>query len=393
MFNIIKEMPWVFTIIAAIWFPVILIALIHLFKRKEIAIVTKIIWLIIGLIPVVGLLLYGFVQRKKNIVILTFLATLLTTLTIWYFVFYQPKITRRDVNKETAIATPVTTLLKEFQDNEAAANAKYTNKVVEISGVVEKVENDEASVVVYLHTGIEGTSVSGRLKNNQSVTENTTITLKGILTGYILGQIQLNEAVITNGATASVATTPQPIKDTAITNVAKTEGKEEKKTEVETIDKTLKSTNGQIKFISVTPVEEIEATNTQVVSSLNTNGTIQFAVLIKGFLFENELMQSHFNRTGYLDSDKFPTSEFTGIIQNINEINFSVNGKYTVTAIGKLTIKGITKNIQASGTLNIENKKAKLNSTIKVNAADYNIDNSEVAELIDVVIQCSYTLH
>ncbi|MBW7952424.1 MAG: hypothetical protein H3C56_07705, partial [Chitinophagaceae bacterium] len=289
MFNIIKEMPWVFTIIAAIWLPVILIALIHLFKRKEIAIVTKIIWLIIGLIPVVGLLLYGFVQRKKNIVILTFLATLLTTLTIWYFVFYQPKITRRDVNKETAIATPVTTLLKEFQDNEAAANAKYTNKVVEISGVVEKVENDEASVVVYLHTGIEGTSVSGRLKNNQSVTENTTITLKGILTGYILGQIQLNEAVITNGATASVATTPQPIKDTATTNVAKTEGKEEKKTEVETIDKTLKSTNGQIKFISVTPVEEIEATNTQVVSSLHTNGTIQFAVLIKGFLFENEL--------------------------------------------------------------------------------------------------------
>ncbi|MBW7952944.1 MAG: YceI family protein, partial [Chitinophagaceae bacterium] len=105
------------------------------------------------------------------------------------------------------------------------------------------------------------------------------------------------------------------------------------------------------------------------------------------------LMQSHFNRAGYLNSDKFPTSEFTGTIQNINEVNFSVNGQYKVTAKGKLTIKGITKNIQANGTLNIENKKAKLNSTIKVNAADYNIDNSEVAELIDVVIQCSYTLH
>jgi hypothetical protein len=387
MFNVLKETPWVFAIIGIAWLPVIVLTLLHLFKRKDFTIATKILWLIIGLIPVAGLLIYGLVnyKNKKAIVWLTLLATIITGFTIWYFIFYQPTVARRDVNKEKSIGITAAMLINEFQTNETAANNKYTNKVVEISGTIEKIVTDEMSTVVYLHTGIEGTSVSGRLKQQQTVTENTSITMKGILTGYILGQIQLNEAVITKGATDAAPLEQKDTTTTLQTTIKKDSSKPIAKTE-----KTFKSTKGQIKFLSVTSAETIEATNTQVISSIAENGKVQFAALIKGFHFENELMQKTFNSDKYMHSDKFTKSEFVGNIINIAAVTFAKNDTYQVTAEGNLTLHGITKKIKATGSIKVNDGVLTLNSTFKIKIKKFEVDDSDVAENIEIIVQCTY---
>jgi hypothetical protein len=68
----------------------------------------------------------------------------------------------------------------------------------------------------------------------------------------------------------------------------------------------------KINFYSSTPLEDIEAKNKSAVCVLDTKaGNLQFSTLIKGFEFENEEMQEHFN-DHYLESDKFPKSELRG---------------------------------------------------------------------------------
>src|ERR1044071_5426615 len=72
--------------------------------------------------------------------------------------------------------------------------------------------------------------------------------------------------------------------------------------------------NGKISFVSKGSVETIEAQHKSVTCVLDTKtGNIQFAVLMKGFEFKKALMQEHFNEN-YVESDKYPTSEFKGQI-------------------------------------------------------------------------------
>src|SRR5579875_3511177 len=73
---------------------------------------------------------------------------------------------------------------------------------------------------------------------------------------------------------------------------------------------------GKITFISKAPLEDDEAVNKTVTAVLDSkSGAIQFAVLMKGFEFEKALMQQHFNED-YVESDKYPKSEFKGRITN-----------------------------------------------------------------------------
>ena len=78
---------------------------------------------------------------------------------------------------------------------------------------------------------------------------------------------------------------------------------------------------GKINFSSKAPMEDIEGKNKTVTAVLDTkSGAMQFAVLMKGFEFEKQLMQQHFNEN-YVESDKYPRSEFKGTIINNSEIN------------------------------------------------------------------------
>jgi YceI-like domain len=152
--------------------------------------------------------------------------------------------------------------------------------------------------------------------------------------------------------------------------------------------------SGKISFFSTTTMENINATNKSAVCLLNTKtGDLQFAVLLKGFEFKKALMQEDFNRD-YVESDKYPKSEFTGQIVNNSAIQYGTKGTFTVTVKGKLSIHGVTKDVEATGTMDIKDDKIKLNSTFNILIADYQIkvpriylDN--ISKSLKITVDCN----
>lgn len=152
---------------------------------------------------------------------------------------------------------------------------------------------------------------------------------------------------------------------------------------------------GHIAFFSKATMENIEANNYQVSSSLNTsNGEMAFSVLIKSFQFEKAKMQEHFNEN-YLESDKYPKSTFKGNITNFKEVNLRKDGTYKVTVAGDLTIHGVTNKVSAPGTITVKGSEINAKSKFPVRIADYKITipavvKDKVAEVVDVTVDMTY---
>ena len=131
--------------------------------------------------------------------------------------------------------------------------------------------------------------------------------------------------------------------------------------------------NGNITFYSKAPLEDIEANNKSAVCVLDTKtGSLQFNVLIKGFEFENEEMQAHFN-DDYMESSKYPKGEFKGQIVNNSTINYTKPNSYPVKITGQLTIHGVTRPIQSAGTIKVAGDGLSATSSFAIQVADYNI--------------------
>lgn len=132
---------------------------------------------------------------------------------------------------------------------------------------------------------------------------------------------------------------------------------------------------GTISFdaTSASSPERIEGKNKTVTCVMDTKtGEVQFAVLMKGFIFEKALMEEHFNEN-YVESDKFPKTEFKGLIVNNGKINYSKNGSYPVQVKGRLTMHGETKDVETSGKLTIQDGKINVAADFTVLLSDYKI--------------------
>ncbi|MEM6516593.1 MAG: YceI family protein [Bacteroidota bacterium] len=129
---------------------------------------------------------------------------------------------------------------------------------------------------------------------------------------------------------------------------------------------------GQITFFSYTTVENIEATNNQVLSIFNPESSeIAVSILMRAFNFEKALMHEHFNES-YVESDLFPQATFEGTI-----INFDAKSEAIQTRLvkGNFTLKDITKEIEFKAQI-ARNKKQNsyiITGKIKLQRDDYNI--------------------
>lgn len=150
---------------------------------------------------------------------------------------------------------------------------------------------------------------------------------------------------------------------------------------------------GKITFFSGTPLENIESFNNNVSAVLDSKtGDVLFIVPIKSFKFEKATMEEHFN-DDYMESSKFPKSDFKGRITNINDVKFEKNGTYNVKVSGKLTMHGVTKDINESGTIIVKDGVVTVSSKFKVKTADYGIKipslvASKVAKEIQITVDC-----
>lgn len=152
---------------------------------------------------------------------------------------------------------------------------------------------------------------------------------------------------------------------------------------------------GKIVFLSETPVENIEAVHNQVTSILNTeNGDLVFSLLMKGFQFEKELMQEHFNEK-YVESDKFPKSTFKGSISNMDEVDLAQDGSYPVKVEGSLIIHGVTKAVSVEGRLTVKGELITAEATFPILLEDYEIDvpsvvRDNIAKEVSIEVVMNY---
>lgn len=154
-----------------------------------------------------------------------------------------------------------------------------------------------------------------------------------------------------------------------------------------------KDKGGKVHFFSATPMENIEANTNTSISIINTlTDSINVRIQITSFQFKNSLMQSHFNEN-YMESEKFPTASLKG---KINEkIDYKKDGTYKVTANCNVTIHGVTKPYQLSGTITVKGSDVQLLSKFDVKLVDHKIEvpklvMSKIAESIAVDVDFTY---
>lgn len=154
-----------------------------------------------------------------------------------------------------------------------------------------------------------------------------------------------------------------------------------------------KATDGEISFFSEAPVENINAINKDVKALINTeNNEVAFIVTNVGFKFEKPLMEEHFNEN-YMESHKYKVSVFKGRV--IDEIDFTKDGTYEVTAKGTLDIHGVTVEREIKGTLTISNGKINLTTEFDVALKDHDIKipkvvTKSIAEVVKVSVNINF---
>jgi hypothetical protein len=152
---------------------------------------------------------------------------------------------------------------------------------------------------------------------------------------------------------------------------------------------------GKVIFSSEAPLEKIEAENEKATSVLDpASGRMEFAILIKAFQFEKALMQEHFNEN-YMESSTYPKAVFKGQIKNKDAVDWSADGTYEVQVAGDITIHGVTKTIEAPGTITIKDGDISAVSDFELTVADFNIKipavvKDNIAKTVSVTIAVDY---
>lgn len=149
-----------------------------------------------------------------------------------------------------------------------------------------------------------------------------------------------------------------------------------------------------INFYSSAPLEDITANNTKTTSIFDADkAEIVFSVPIQEFQFEKALMQEHFNEK-YMESDKYPRSTFQGKIVSFNKSS----AEQQVIAKGKLTIHGVTREVEIPGTIKLQGNIIEMNTKFIVKLEDYKIKIpailwKNIAEEIEVTANFVYKLY
>jgi polyisoprenoid-binding protein YceI len=153
------------------------------------------------------------------------------------------------------------------------------------------------------------------------------------------------------------------------------------------------SKNAVVSFYSSTVLEDIEAKSTTGTSAINPKTSeMLFKVSNTSFRFPKKLMQEHFNEN-YMESEKFPFSEFKGKLTGAFDV--TKNGSYKVSVSGNLNIHGVSKPYSGPAELTVSDGIVTAKASFKVKIADHEIKIpslvfKNIAEFVEVTIQAIY---
>ncbi len=147
-----------------------------------------------------------------------------------------------------------------------------------------------------------------------------------------------------------------------------------------------------IKFFSNAAIEDISAVNTKSSSIFNeATGDIVFSIPIKEFEFAKSLMKEHFNDK-YMETEQFPKATFQGKISGYQP---TATGEQKASATGKMTIHGVTEDVEIPGTMINANGVLTMKAKFMVKLQDYKITIPQllwknIAEQVEVTVEFNY---
>lgn len=164
---------------------------------------------------------------------------------------------------------------------------------------------------------------------------------------------------------------------------------------LEGYSQTYSMAESHISFYSSAPVEDIEAVSTQSRSLFEANGgNIAIVIPINSFEFDKKLMQEHFNEK-FMESHQYPEATFTGTFSGYEPHKA---GPQQVKARGKLMIHGVTRPLEAVGTLEFEGDQVFMEATFPLRVSDFDIEIPKllfynIAEEVEVRVKGRFRKH
>ena len=155
--------------------------------------------------------------------------------------------------------------------------------------------------------------------------------------------------------------------------------------------------NGLVSFFGEKPYESIRADNHQVESVIDTRtGNIEFHAFIQSFHFKKESIQKAVDEK-YLESDRYPKTDFEGKILNLADINFKRPGTYPIKVGGNLTIHNVTRHVWHPGILTVTQTGLIAKSQFTVKLKDFKVKEPRMLGIklvteINVAVDMNYRL-
>lgn len=92
-------------------------------------------------------------------------------------------------------------LVNEYESDEALANEKYQNKIVEVSGIVDNINKVEEEITIRLNANNIMSSVLCEMEPEydiSSINKGDRIIIKGVCTGYLLDIVLVQSVIVEN---------------------------------------------------------------------------------------------------------------------------------------------------------------------------------------------------
>jgi hypothetical protein len=132
---------------------------------------------------------------SKKILVLLFGALLLAGM---YGVFLYNKPVQSLRNVEPFVEIGSNELLEAFEADEAAANDKFLDKVLLVNGVIDKIEESEGRVNIFLKTKNPLSSITCELEQTDLLDQYKSgdpISVKGLCSGYLMDVVLIKSVI------------------------------------------------------------------------------------------------------------------------------------------------------------------------------------------------------
>lgn len=78
-----------------------------------------------------------------------------------------------------------------------------------------------------------------------------------------------------------------------------------------------------------------------------------------------------------MDSERFPKATLVGLVSEIQSVDFEKDGNYPIRITGNLTIRGVVRQVQTSGRIEVRKRLPTIYGTLSIALSDYGIPYPE----------------